>query len=387
MNRTETSFYPTAAVSHPGMSGKNNEDRFAVSAYRVENDAPSLFAVLCDGIGGHRAGEIAAEMAVNIISQDVGRSDASDPCAIMSEAIVDASSRINLAAQQDNGRYGMGATCVCAWIIDWRLYGAAVGDSRMYLLRDRQLIRLTKDHTWIQEALDAGMITPTEANGHPNAHVIRRYLGSLHPPEVDLRLRLNEEESDELAVANQGLPLLSGDRLLLCSDGLTDLVKDDEIAQMLADASMETALQRLVNQANARGGHDNITLVAIQVPPQPKPVRAKKRTPLGCAAAIAAVTLLLAALVIGGLWLRGRDVLKTATPTPNLAIEGTLPVLPPTVENGPQIATLAAPTRSVLPTQAPWVPDLLENGATLTPWPTNTRPADGLTNTPTPAAQ
>ena len=384
MNRTETSFYPTAAVSHPGMSGKNNEDRFAVSAYRIENDAPVLFAVLCDGIGGHRAGEIAAEMAVNIISQDVGRSDASDPCAIMSEAIVDASSRINLAAQQDSGRYGMGATCVCAWIIDWRLYLAAVGDSRMYLLRGRQLYRLTKDHTWIQEALDAGVITPGEANGHPNSHVIRRYLGSLHPPEVDLRLWMSANESDEDAAANQGLLLNGVDRLLLCSDGLTDLVNDDEIAQTLADPSLETALQRLVNQANARGGHDNITLVAVQIPPQQKPAKVQKKSPLGCAAAIAAATLLLALIILGGLWLRGRDVLQTATPTPNLAIEGTLPVLPPTADAGLQTATLSAPTPGAPATLAPLVPDLLENGATLTPWPTNTRSA-GATNTPTPS--
>ena len=146
----------------------------------------------------------------------------------------------------------MGTTAVCAWIIGDRLYTAAAGDSRLYLLRSGALQRLTTDHTWVQEALDHGALSPEGARDHPNAHVIRRYLGAKHPLRADLRLRLHPDESDAQAEANQGLRLLPGDRLLLCSDGLTDLVEDAEIlAALSTDSPTKEALHGLVALANA----------------------------------------------------------------------------------------------------------------------------------------
>jgi protein phosphatase len=163
----------------------------------------------------------------------------------------------------------MGATVACCWIISRQLYLANVGDSRIYLLRGRYIYQLSNDHTWIQEAMDHGLLTPEQARAHPNAHVIRRYLGSKQPVVPDTRLRLSPGESDAQAEANQGFVLLPGDRLLLCSDGLTDLVSNDEIRYHLEGAPLEPALQALINLANGRGGHDNITLVALQVPREP----------------------------------------------------------------------------------------------------------------------
>jgi serine/threonine protein phosphatase PrpC len=201
------------AVTDPGLRGKSNEDRFAVSAHRLGRfyPVPSLLAILADGVGGHRAGEVAAGMAVESISRRVAESDASQPTRILSQALAHASQLIYDQSKRDLAQTGMGTTVVCAWIIADRLYTAAAGDSRLYLLRSGILQRLTTDHTWVQEALDHGALSPEKVRDHPNAHVIRRYLGSQHPLQADLRLRLHPDESNAQAEANQGLRLLSGD--------------------------------------------------------------------------------------------------------------------------------------------------------------------------------
>ncbi|MCX8024365.1 MAG: hypothetical protein N3A60_04100, partial [Thermanaerothrix sp.] len=113
---------------------------------------------------------------------------------------------------------------------------------------------------------DSGWITREEALNHPQAHMIRQFLGSPIPPDVDLRLRLSTQESDHQAQANQGLDLKAGDRLLLCSDGLSDLVEDEEMAHLLTSQPMVRAARLLVDLANQRGGHDNISLILIGVP-------------------------------------------------------------------------------------------------------------------------
>jgi protein phosphatase len=151
-------------------------------------------------------------------------------------------------------------------VIGDQLYAASLGDSRLYLQRGAKLIRLTTDHTWIQEALAEGSLTPDQVKGHPNAHIIRRFLGSANANNPDMRLRLNPVESDTQAEANQGMRLLPRDRLMLCSDGLTDLVKDEEILEILRTRQLELSPAHLIELANQRGGHDNITIVAMEVP-------------------------------------------------------------------------------------------------------------------------
>lgn len=284
--------YPSAVLSHPGMSGKNNEDYFAVTAFRfsAKDPTPVLLAVLSDGIGGHRAGETASEMAVQIITRQVVKSSGSNPLQALRQAVIAASVEIHTLGSAALDRQGMGATCAVVWIIGNRLYTIAIGDSRIYLMRGTSIQQLTTDHTWIQEALTAGVLRPEEANGHPNAHVIRRYLGSPTPPEGDLRLRLSRAESDAQALANQGLGLHAGDRLLLCSDGLTDLVLDAEILTGFLSQPLQAAAQALVDLANQRGGHDNITLIAIEIPQSAvKPHRSFiwRKLGLGCMAALA----------------------------------------------------------------------------------------------------
>jgi serine/threonine protein phosphatase PrpC len=258
-----------AASTHPGMKGKNNEDRYAVSAHVLdkEGNIPSLLAVICDGIGGHRAGEVAAEMAVETISRTVADSDGQQPADVLTRAIANANQAIHAQASSDPAQRGMGATCVIAWVIGYRLYTASLGDSRLFFARGDTILQVTTDHTWIQEAIDFGALTPQQAVGHPNAHVIRRYLGAQSPMTPDFRLRLQPDETDVQSEANQGLRLLPGDRLVLCSDGLTDLVTKEEILGAICSHERKAALDYLINLANSRGGHDNITAIYLEVPP------------------------------------------------------------------------------------------------------------------------
>jgi len=145
------------------------------------------------------------------------------------------------------------------------------------LIRDGKIQRLTVDHTWVQEAIEKGVITPEQARDHPNVHVIRRHLGSVELPDVDFRLRLSPEDDDEQAIKNQGAFLKPGDVLLMCTDGLTDLIWDDEILRLVTTRNtLKSAAGDLVAQANERGGYDNITVVLIGVPRE-KPAGPQKK--------------------------------------------------------------------------------------------------------------
>ena len=369
------------AATHPGMKGKSNEDRFAVSAHRLgpKDATPSVVAIIADGIGGHRAGEVAAEMAVEVISHAIAESNAAQPTAILRQALTQASQMILNQSRSDPAQAGMGTTCVCAWIIGDRLYAATAGDSRLYLIRGKGIQCLTTDHTWVQEALEHGALTTEQARDHPNSHIIRRYLGSKHGVKPDLRLRMNPSETNEQAEANQGMHLLPGDCLLLCSDGLTDLVEDDEILAALQVNGREQALASMIDLANTRGGHDNITIVSLEMPasettwkshPLPDQSQiAKKTSPSGLArhrtvlscmiiTAMTAAALLLAA---GLIWYLTRPTPTLPTPT-QPAITWTAPTPLPTFTPPPS-ATLA-PSSTSTPRAVP--------SRTYTPWPTNT---------------
>jgi protein phosphatase len=267
MNRTRRPHLSVATFSHAGLSGKQNEDRYAVTSYGGAPGKPVLFAVVSDGIGGHRAGEVAAELAVNYIVEEVSESDGGNPPEIMEAAIHSASQAIASRSASRAEQAGMGATCACIWVDGDRLFTAHVGDSRIYLVRDGRIQRLTVDHTWVQEAIEKSIITREQARDHPNVHVLRRHLGSVELPEVDFHLHLNEHEDDQQARMNQGLQLKPADILLACTDGLTDLVWDDEILRLITTRnSLKSAAEDLVARANERGGHDNITVILIGVP-------------------------------------------------------------------------------------------------------------------------
>lgn len=407
MTNIENAHLNIAAASHPGMSGKKNEDRYMVSSFMIgpcgvnldKTDLPAVLAVVCDGIGGHRAGEVAAQMGVTMITEavseassgrssddDSGKRDDCEPIKLLEEAIRHANHAIHQASLSDQGRKGMGATCACAWVIDDRLYTANLGDSRIYLLRQGHILQLTTDHTWLQEAYDAGIIDEINIESHPNAHVIRRYLGSAKPLDVDFRLWFYEGEGDAEALDNQGLRLEPGDVVLICSDGLTDLVSDEEIYQLVTSNSVEQAPADLIDLANARGGHDNITVVLMAVPSGKRTIGAAKRTVsakrktyrgvrglkdksprwrwlIGCLAVLIITILLVAGVYFGMQWWarRPEPVTYTATPTQ---------VLPLPTQTQAEVLVTTTPTVTLTPTP-------MENLATpqiptITPWPTHT---------------
>ena len=206
--------------THPGETGKNNEDRWAIAAYEgAPGDKGNvLLAVVADGIGGHSSGEVASQLAVDttirIFDQASGRAYPD----LFTRAFANTAQAItrHVAAHPEADK--MGTTCVAALIADRRLYTAYIGDSRLYLIRNGAIRRLTVDHTWVQEAVEHGILTKDEARRHPNRHVVRRYLGG--PDSIpDFRLQLRDSESEEESVRNQGLLLKPDDIILLSSDG------------------------------------------------------------------------------------------------------------------------------------------------------------------------
>jgi serine/threonine protein phosphatase PrpC len=382
---SERAHLQISAVTDAGISGKDNEDRYAVSAFRTDTNPPihSIFAVVADGIGGHLAGEVASEMAVNLISQFIAASDGAQPTYLLAEAIIQASKKIYRAAESNREHQGMGSTCACAWVVGERLYMATVGDSRIYLIHKNTIKQLNKDHTWVQEAMDSGALSPDEAREHPNAHVIRRYLGSRQTVMPDFRILLKGNETDAQAERNQGMALLPGDCLLLCSDGLTDLVSDEEIQSRIQNKKGKNVVNDLVALANQRGGHDNITIITLTVPeetrrvivePAPKP---KTRSRWSCV--IIGALLLAIIAIVGGLTWYFNNGGVNIDPTATLSFETNITQAPlatgeasqpgVAIPNAtPSGEVLASPTPTIT-TQPVFSPPLF----TLTPWPTNTQ--------------
>ncbi|MDO4502246.1 MAG: Stp1/IreP family PP2C-type Ser/Thr phosphatase [Coriobacteriia bacterium] len=234
--RSATSFF--GSRTHVGCIRDHNEDSLVV--------APPLFAV-ADGMGGHAAGEVASEIAIQVLSEQAPKHPNAEA---LGRAVESANQEIITAAAQGRGRAGMGTTVTAAMLEDERLVIAQVGDSRAYLLHNGKLQQLTRDHSLMADMIDAGQITPEEARFHPNRSIITRALGSNPHTRPDL-FELNVH---------------TGDRLLLCSDGLTTMLEDDQIEQVMNHATdPQRCAAQLVNDAVAAGGYDNVTVVVVDV--------------------------------------------------------------------------------------------------------------------------
>src|SRR3954463_11943038 len=208
-----------------------------------------LFAV-ADGMGGAQAGEVASRIAAGAFERR-GHVSADEPAEGQLEEIAQKANReIHQLAQKDSSRAGMGTTLTAAMLHDDEVALGHVGDSRAYLLRDGELKRLTKDHSLVEELRRQGRLTEEQAEEHPQRSIITRALG----PEPDVN------------VDTMTFPARDGDVFLLCSDGLTTMVSDDEIRQILVESrSLRNAVSKLVEAANRGGGRDNITAVAFRV--------------------------------------------------------------------------------------------------------------------------
>jgi protein phosphatase len=285
MIQDRVSSYPFAVLTDAGLVRPSNEDRYAITAFHTEEEkaTPGILAVLSDGVGGESGGEVAAGLAVESIMREVYAAPSNDPTEVLPEAIRTANEIILSKEIEHPSLEGMAATIACAWISGRTLHIATLGDSRIYLLRNPdQIVQLSTDHTWVQEAIDSGVIHPEEKENHPRAHVIRRFLGSENPPEADMRVHL--PDSSKL----DSLDLLPGDIIFLCTDGCSDLVNPQEIRQHFTGQKLEKSLEEIKKQAFDRGGRDNITMIAIQVPARLAPIRKPGRS----------ITLILATLAV-----------------------------------------------------------------------------------------
>jgi PPM family protein phosphatase len=223
-----------------------NEDAYLV--------ADSVFAV-ADGMGGHLAGEIASAKALEPVEALDGKvyADAADAVTALRDAVVEANATVSQLADDEPLYRGMGTTLTAVMVEGRRLHIAHVGDSRAYLLRGGQFNQLTDDHTLVQHLIDEGQITKEEAASHPQRSIITRAIGVARDVDVD----------------SMTLDLQPGDQILLCSDGLTGVVSDEDICEALAhDGDDEnTIIASLIDKANAGGGPDNITVVLLRYDP------------------------------------------------------------------------------------------------------------------------
>ncbi len=211
--------------------------------------------IVADGMGGHAAGEVASEMAVQIIARELGTlRGLSDEQAgeRLRNAIIEANSAIFDRTLTEHDKRGMGTTITSLILLPQRYLIGQVGDSRAYLLRGDQLLQITKDHSYVQEQVDLGLLTPEQARVHPYSNVITRCIGA------------NAEVVPDLYFGN----LRPGDVILLASDGLTGMLEDPHLSVILsAEGGPQQWVDRLINEANRRGGLDNITAIVIRIEP------------------------------------------------------------------------------------------------------------------------
>ena len=209
--------------------------------------------IVADGMGGHASGEVASGMAVELVSRLYYQRQG-DSQSVLKESVEEANRLIYAASLKDEKLNGMGTTCTALVLQQGVAFSAHVGDSRIYMRRGGQVYLMTEDHSAVMEMVKHGIITMEEARHHADKNVILRALGT--SPEV------------EAAVWEKPLPIQIGDQFLLCSDGLYDLVEDEEIGQALANATgPHEACEQLIALAKQRGGHDNITVGIISIEP------------------------------------------------------------------------------------------------------------------------
>lgn len=232
-----------AGLTDTGRVREHNEDAFAY--------IPEMgLAVLADGMGAHAAGEVASQMAVSTVLTMMNLTEGASPRDRLDTAVAAAHAAIRDKAQSSLRFGGMGTTVVVALVHGKQIYHAHVGDSRLYRFRADRLEQLTRDHSLLQESIDQGLYSPTEARSRVARNILTRALG------VESQLKVDIGQSD----------LRQGDRFLLCSDGLYEMLSEPEICALLKRIrDPQQQVQALVDMANDRGGKDNVTAVLIDI--------------------------------------------------------------------------------------------------------------------------
>lgn len=320
----------------PGNQRQENEDTF----YTAPNDLSLEIAanrgylyIVADGVGGHQGGDVASQMAVRIVQQQYYADTNRDLGASLEAAIQQANREIYHQGISSAGQYGMSTTLTAAVVRGNELLVANVGDSRTYLIHDGQPSQLTTDHTWVQERLQAGILSAQEAANHPQRNIITRSLGGGLEVQVDVFRRT----------------IAPGDRLLLCSDGLSDLVNAQEMASVVGQGrTPKAAAVQLVELAKQRGAPDNVTVALVGVgewrgapvgrPFSIPPALLVLGGSIGAVALVAAIALLIGKAAVG------RPPLAARTPRPSATVEATLPGSPtPLLEETPSELKLIGP--------------------------------------------
>jgi len=236
----EVRFMPSFGLTHPGLVRARNEDYFYI-------DPDKRLYVVADGMGGHKAGNVASSLAVATIGQHItGHSDA--PVELLKQAIFLANQAVYQEALRVQANHGMGTTVAIALIADGKLFSAHVGDSRIYLIREGQVAALTNDHSLVEELIKRGELNEADAMGHPQRNILTRALGVAPQVEVDTGEAW----------------LLPGDFILLCSDGLSGVVGKEELGTIvLKGVDLKQSVNSMIKLALDRGGLDNITAVLV----------------------------------------------------------------------------------------------------------------------------
>ncbi len=237
----------TFSVTNIGRKRKINQD-YVYSSEQPVGNLPNLFLV-ADGMGGHNAGDYASQVAVETIVESAADSPETDPLRILDGAIQSANRRIRELAASSPLLEGMGTTVVAASCAGDRLYVANVGDSRLYVVNHFEIKQITRDHSWVEEMVRRGGIGREEARNHPDKNIITRAVGADDTVKADFfSVRLEED-----------------DEILMCTDGLTNMLEDEEIRMILDGArDIVEKAQELVQAANDNGGRDNISVILIE---------------------------------------------------------------------------------------------------------------------------
>jgi len=271
-----------AALSDVGLTRAINEDAFQLTDLSTGNSfdtSPSngqfkvgqggALLTLSDGMGGHAAGEVASSTVISSVRATLQAGGASPPEQRLEAAVRRANADV-IEAAQSHGRHGMGATLTAVLVDQKTAYVAEVGDSRAYLLRAGQLKQLTRDQSLVQMLVDQGLMHPDEAEHSPRKNILLQAMGSV----------------EEVHAAIGQVELRKGDRLLICSDGISNAVLHDELLVILTTNAPRPACEQLVQLANERGGEDNLTAVVAQFDGPGLPVPSASETVTGTFAVI-----------------------------------------------------------------------------------------------------
>jgi serine/threonine protein phosphatase PrpC len=242
-----------ANLSDVGLVRENNEDYFCYVEPEGEEEFAKRgrLAIIADGMGGYEGGQIASHMAVDIVRETYLKDLDADPLDALLQGFGIAHHSILSKARSDEVLEGMGTTCTAAAILGTNLIYAHVGDSRLYLLRGPNIFQLTRDHSYVNKMVEEGMLTPEEAEHHPQKNVLMMALGASKEIRADCPA--------------EPMPLEPGDTLLMCTDGLSGLVSDEEFQTAANGKPLDQACKELIELAKSRGGHDNITVQLIRM--------------------------------------------------------------------------------------------------------------------------